>query len=234
MTGNACKVLVVEDDPAVRNLVSTALGSRGYRHAEVATGTAALAALTADAPDVLLLDLGLPDMDGVAIIRRLRTWSEMPIIVLSARSDDADKVEALDAGADDYLTKPFSVNELLARVRTAQRHLAHIAAFGQPASSVFVNGELSIDYVAGVVTLSGQELHLTPIEYKLLCLLARNVDKVLTHQFILREVWGTSHDGDLASLRVFMGTLRKKIEADPSMPRFIQTRVGVGYRMVRV
>ena len=234
MTGNACKVLVVEDDPAVRNLVSTALGSRGYRHAEVATGTAALAALTADAPDVLLLDLGLPDMDGVAIIRRLRTWSEMPIIVLSARSDDADKVEALDAGADDYLTKPFSVNELLARVRTAQRHLAHIAAFGQPTASVFTNGDLSIDYVSGVASLAGKELHLTPIEYKLLCLLARNVDKVLTHQFILCEVWGTSHDGDLASLRVFMGTLRKKIEPDPALPRYIQTRVGVGYRMVRV
>ena len=234
MIDDACKVLIVEDDPAVRNLVSTALGSRGYRHAEVATGTAALAALTADAPDVLLLDLGLPDMDGVAIIRRLRTWSEMPIIVISARSDDADKVEALDAGADDYLTKPFSVNELLARVRTAQRHLAHIAAFGQPTASVFVNGELAIDYVAGVVTLSGRELHLTPIEYKLLCLLARHVDKVLTHQLILREVWGSSHDGDLASLRVFMGTLRKKIEPDPASPRYIQTRVGVGYRMVRV
>ena len=234
MTGNACKVLVVEDDPAVRNLVSTALGSRGYRHAEVATGTAALAALTADAPDVLLLDLGLPDMDGVRIIERLRTWSEMPIIVISARSDDADKVEALDAGADDYLTKPFSVNELLARVRTAQRHLAHIAAFGQPTASVFTNGDLSIDYVSGVASLAGKELHLTPIEYKLLCLLARNVDKVLTHQFILREVWGTSHDGDLASLRVFMGTLRKKIEPDPASPRYIQTRVGVGYRMVRV
>ena len=234
MIDDACKVLIVEDDPAVRNLVSTALGSREYRHAEVATGTAALAALTADAPDVLLLDLGLPDMDGVAIIRRLRTWSEMPIIVISARSDDADKVEALDAGADDYLTKPFSVNELLARVRTCQRHLAHIAAFGQPTSSVFMNGELAIDYVAGVVTLSGRELHLTPIEYKLLCLLARHVDKVLTHQFILREVWGSSHDGDLASLRVFMGTLRKKIEPDPASPRYIQTRVGVGYRMVRV
>ena len=234
MTGNACKVLVVEDDPAVRNLVSTALGSRGYRHAEVATGTAALAALTADAPDVLLLDLGLPDMDGVRIIERLRTWSEMPIIVISARSDDADKVEALDAGAADYLTKPFSVNELLARVRTAQRHLAHIAAFGQPTASVFTNGDLSIDYVSGVASLAGKELHLTPIEYKLLCLLARHVDKVLTHQFILREVWGSSHDGDLASLRVFMGTLRKKIEPDPTSPRYIQTRVGVGYRMVRV
>ena len=234
MTDNQCKVLIVEDDPAVRNLVSTALGSRGYQHQGVSTGIAALAVISSDAPDVLLLDLGLPDMDGVEIIRKVRGWSEMPIIVLSARTDDADKIEALDTGADDYLTKPFSVNELLARVRTAQRHLAHMSSLGQPASSTFTNGGLVIDYSAGIVTLNGDELHLTPIEYKLLCLLARNVDKVLTHQFILREVWGTSHDGDLASLRVFMGTLRKKIEADPSMPRFIQTRVGVGYRMVRV
>lgn len=234
MPDSQCTVLIVEDDPAVRNLVSTALGSRGYRHLEVSTGTAAIAVISSDAPDVLLLDLGLPDMDGVDIIRRVRTWSEMPIIVLSARTDDADKIEALDSGADDYLTKPFSVNELLARVRIAQRHLAHLSVVGQPASSTFSNGDLVIDYSAGLVTLRGAELHLTPIEYKLLCLLARHVDKVLTHQFILREVWGTSHDGDLASLRVFMGTLRKKIEADPTSPRYIQTRVGVGYRMVRV
>ncbi len=234
MSENTYTILVVEDDPAVRNLVSTALESRNYRHIVAATGQAAIAAAATKNPDIVLLDLGLPDIDGVDVIKRIRTWSTMPIIVLSARSDDSDKIEALDSGADDYLTKPFSVGELLARLRTTERHLGYMSEDTPQQLSQFVNGDLVIDYAAGTVKLEDKELHLTPMEYKLLRLLAHNIDRVLTHQYILHEVWGTSQDGDLASLRVFMGTLRKKIEANPSRPRYIQTHVGVGYRMVRV
>jgi len=227
-------VLVVEDDPAVRNLVTAALDSRGYRYATAATGQSAISAAATTNPDIMLLDLGLPDFDGIEVIKRVRSWSTMPIIVLSARSNDTDKIEALDAGADDYLSKPFSVGELLARLRASERHLGYMAEDAASQQSLFENGGLCIDYAAGTVRLDGNELHLTPMEYKLLCLLSHNVDRVLTHQYILREVWGTSQDGDLASLRVFMGTLRKKIEENPSRPRYIQTHVGVGYRMVSV
>lgn len=234
MQGIRVTMLVVEDDPAVRNLVVTTLGAHGYEHLTASTGRAAMAAAATSNPDIMLLDLGLPDIDGVDVIRKVRSWSQMPIIVVSARSEDRDKIEALDAGADDYLTKPFSVEELLARVRTTLRRLSYLSEGGHEGESTFANGDLSIDYAAGIATLAGEELRLTPIEYKLLCLLARNVGKVLTHQYILREVWGSAQDGDLASLRVFMGTLRKKIEPDPSRPRYIQTHVGVGYRMLRI
>lgn len=234
MSDKSYRVLVVEDDPAVRNLVCTALNSRNYPHITAATAHDAIEAAATKDPRIVLLDLGLPDMDGVEVIKRIRTWSNMPIIVLSARSDDTDKIEALDAGADDYLTKPFSVGELLARLRTTERHLGYLSEDTAPQESVFENGDLVIDYANGTVELHGSELHITPMEYKLLCLLAHNIDRVLTHQYILHEVWGSSQDGDLASLRVFMGTLRKKIEDNPSQPRYIQTHVGVGYRMVRV
>lgn len=236
MSGSSNKplVLVVEDDPAVRNLIATALDTHGYRHELAATGRAALASATTSAPDVILLDLGLPDMDGTKLIENVRGWSQVPIIVVSARGEDTDKIQALDAGADDYLTKPFSVGELLARVRTALRHLSYMREGGVQQESVFRNGDLSIDYAAGVAKMGDRELHLTPREYDLLCVLAKNVDKVLTHQYLLKQVWGTSSKEDLASLRVFMGTLRKKIEPDPSRPRYIQTHIGVGYRMVRV
>lgn len=192
------------------------------------------AAATSQAPDIVLLDLGLPDMDGVEVVKSVRSWSQMPIIVVSARTEDADKIRALDAGADDYLTKPFSVGELLARIRTTLRRLSHQVAEGPAPAPAFDNGELHVDFATGTASLAGRELHLTPMEYKLLCLLARNVGKVLTHQFILREVWDTTSKSDLASLRVIMGTLRKKIEEDPAHPRYIQTHVGVGYRMLRV
>ena len=231
------RLLVVEDDASVRNLITTTLDANGYRHMAVGTGHAAVAAATTQQLDVILLDLGLPDMDGVQVVQAVREHSQVPIIVVSARTEDTDKIRALDAGADDYLTKPFSVGELLARIRTALRHLAVIqrsTAAPDEESAVFENGDLRIDYNAGVATLAGQELHLTPMEYKLLCLLSRNVDKVLTHQYILNEVWGSSSKSDLASLRVFMGSLRKKIEADTAHPRYIQTHVGVGYRMLRV
>ncbi|MCI1933898.1 MAG: response regulator transcription factor [Atopobiaceae bacterium] len=234
MMRNKPLILVVEDDAAVRNLIVTTLATHGYDYVSAATAHAAIASAATSNPDVVLLDLGLPDLDGIDVIHKVRSWSQMPIIVISARSEDSDKIEALDAGADDYLTKPFSVGELLARLRTALRHLKNLSEADGTESSVFVNGGLSIDYAAGVATLDGQELHLTPIEFRLLCLLAHNVDKVLTHQYILREVWGSSQESYLASLRVFMGTLRKKIEADPSHPRYIQTHIGIGYRMIRI
>ena len=182
-------------------------------------------------PDVVLLDLGLPDMDGVDVIRKIRSWSNMPIIVVSARSEDFDKVAALDAGADDYLTKPFSVDELLARLRVALRRVRCDSLRLGEESSVYENGGLKIDYAAGCAYLSGEEIHLTPIEYKLLCLLARNTGKVLTHNYILKEVWGGTAASDVPSLRVFMATLRKKLEKDPAHPQFIQTHIGIGYRM---
>ena len=185
-------------------------------------------------PDVVFLDLGLPDMDGIDVIRQIRSWSNMPIIVISARSEDADKIEALDAGADDYLTKPFSVEELLARLRVTLRRLSLMNSDSAGDRSVYTNGKLTIDYSAGVACLDGEELKLTSMEYKLLCLLAKNTGKVLTHTYITQNIWGRNWDSDIASLRVFMTTLRKKIEPDKDSPKYIQTHVGIGYRMLRV
>ena len=185
-------------------------------------------------PDIILLDLGLPDMDGVDVIRKVRSWSNMPIIVISARSEDHDKIEALDAGADDYLTKPFSIEELLARLRVTQRRIAYMASGAQKTDPVFVNGKLRIDYASGCAYLDDQELHLTPIEYKLLCLLSHNLGKVLTHTYITQNIWGKSWDNYIAHLRVFMATLRKKLEPTPDSPQYIQTHIGIGYRMLKV
>ncbi len=233
MSEGARTILVVEDDAAIRNLVATTLSVHGYRHREASTGNSALLELTSATDiDLVILDLGLPDIDGVDIIRSVRGWSRMPIIVLSARIEDADKVEALDAGADDYLVKPFSVEELLARLRVALRRLD--AGLSVEGEAVYENGDLRIDYRAACAMCRGEEVHLTPIEYKLLCLLARNTGKVLTHTYILKEVWGAALASDIPSLRVFMATLRKKIEPDPSHPIYIQTHVGIGYRMMRV
>ena len=181
-----------------------------------------------------MLDLGLPDIEGVEVIKKIRMWSNMPIIVISARNEDMDKIEALDAGADDYITKPFSVEELLARIRVTQRRLALIQTGEMQEESIFTNGELKIDYTAGCTYLRGEELHLTPIEYKLLCLLSRNVGKVLTHTFITQQIWRRSSENDVASLRVFMATLRKKLETEKSDVSYIQTHVGIGYRMLRI
>ncbi len=168
------------------------------------------------------------------MIKKIRTWSNMPIIVISARSEDSDKIEALDAGADDYITKPFSVEELLARIRVTQRRLAVIQTGEIQKTAVFINGELKIDYTAGCTYMRGEELHLTPIEYKLLCLLSRNVGKVLTHTYITQQIWGRSSENDVASLRVFMATLRKKLESDKNEIQYIQTHIGIGYRMLRI
>ncbi len=173
-------------------------------------------------------------MDGVDIIKKIRTWSTVPIIVVSARSDDKDKIDALDAGADDFLTKPFSVNELLARLRVTLRRIKYNNCRQLEDTSVFINGDLKIDYAAGCVFLNERDVHLTPIEYKLLCLLAKNVGKVLTHNFMIKEVWVNATYEDTPSLRVFMATLRKKIESTPSNPKYIQTHIGVGYRMLRI
>ena len=230
---NKLMILVVEDDVPVRNLIVTTLKTHQYQYLTAPNGESAILEASSHNPDVMLLDLGLPDMDGVVVIRRIRTWSNLPIIVISARSEDTDKIEALDAGADDYLTKPFSVEELLARVRVVQRRLAMMENQSQT-ESVFTNGALKIDYAAGCAYLGETELHLTPIEYKLLCLLSKNVGKVLTHTFITQKIWGSTWENDIASLRVFMATLRKKIEAEPDSPQYIQTHIGVGYRMMRV
>ena len=182
-------ILVVEDDPPIRNLITTTLKTNDYRYLTAANGEAAILEASSHNPDIVLLDLGLPDMDGVQVIENIRSWSNLPIIVISARSEDTDKIEALDAGADDYLTKPFSVEELLARLRVTQRRLSFMASETPSSGSVFRNGKLCVDYAGGCAYLDGQELHLTPIEYKLLCVLAKNTGKVLTHNYILKEVW---------------------------------------------
>lgn len=227
-------ILVIEDDSAVKNLIVTTLKAHNYRQTSAPNGATAILEASTYNPDIILLDLGLPDMDGVEVIKKIRTWTNTPIIVISARSEDTDKIEALDAGADDYLTKPFSVEELLARLRVTQRRLAVVQSDAAADTSSFENGRLRIDYAAGCAYLSDEELHLTPIEYKLLCLLSHNIGKVLTHTFITQKIWGSSWDNDIASLRVFMATLRKKIENGQNTPQYIQTHVGVGYRMLRV
>lgn len=227
------KVLIVEDEQSISNFISMILTANGYDTIVVRSGEEALTMISSHCPDLIVLDLGLPDMDGVEVIQKVRTWSDLPIIVISARTEDNDKIDALDAGADDYLTKPFSVDELLARLRVTLRRLKYIKASSQ-SDSTFINGDLTVDYAAGFAYLRGEELHLTPIEYKLLCLLCRNAGKVLTHTFITREIWGTAFDSDIASLRVFMATLRKKIQPRPEDPQFIQTHVGIGYRMVKL
>lgn len=230
---NKLTILVVEDDPSIKNLMTTTLRTHDYHFLTAQNGQSAIMEASSHNPDIVLLDLGLPDMDGMEVIQNIRSWSNMPIIVISARSEDTDKIDALDAGADDYLTKPFSVEELLARIRVTQRRLSRTPGEYE-SSSVFTNGQLRIDYAAGCAWLNGEELHVTPIEYKLLSLLSKNVGRVLTHTYITQHVWGRCWENDVSSLRVFMATLRKKLESASGSPQYIQTHVGVGYRMVRV
>ena len=230
---NNLLILVVEDDAPVRNLIGTTLKTHGYDYITATTGENAVMQASSHNPNVVLLDLGLPDIDGVDVIRKIRSWSQMPIIVISARTEDKDKIDALDAGADDYLTKPFSVAELLARIRVTERRLLSVQSTNK-SESVFLSGNLKIDYAAGCAYLSGEELHLTPIEYKLLCLLSKNVGKVLTHTFITQKIWGAAWESNVASLRVFMATLRKKIEPSADSPQYIQTHVGIGYSMIKI
>ena len=226
---NEYLVLVVEDDIPIRTLITTTLKMNDYRYITASKGNEAIMLSASHTPDIIILDLGLPDIDGVEVIERIRTWSEVPIIVASARSEDKDKILALDKGADDYLTKPFSVEELLARLRVIQRRLIKAE---NTLVTEFINGGLRIDYVSGCVYLNNKELHLTPIEYKLICLLAKNVGKVLTHKYIIQNIWGSSADNNEASLRVFMATLRKKL--NDSQQSLIQTHIGIGYRMMKL
>lgn len=230
---NKAQILVVEDDNAVAKLMAATMESQDYQYRIASTGASAIMEALSYKPEVMILDLGLPDTDGIEVIKKIRAWSNMPIIVVSARSEDTDKVAALDAGADDYLTKPFSVDELLARLRVALRRVRYDRQRLSEEASVYENGGLRIDYAAGCVYLDGSEIHLTPIEFKLLVLLANNTGKVLTHNYILREVWGNPAASDMRSLRVYMATLRKKLEKNTSEPKYIQTHIGVGYRMLR-
>ena len=221
-------LLIVEDEPPMRRFLRASLGSHGFRLIEAGTAREALALATSHNPEIVLLDLGLPDGDGIALTKQLREWSRAPIIVISARGREDDKVLALDAGADDYLTKPFGVNELLARIRVALRH-SHAA---QGAATPLIDlGGLRIDLTRRQVTVNDTEVHLTPIEYRLLTLLAQHADKVLTHRHLLTEVWGPGHAAQTHYLRVRMAELRKKLERDPARPVFLLTEPGVGYRL---
>ncbi|MGH8772302.1 MAG: two-component system response regulator KdpE [Burkholderiales bacterium] len=220
-------VLAIEDQSGIRRFLRTTLEAHDYRFAEAEDGKRGILDAAMMKPDLVILDLGLPDMDGVEVVKRLRDWASFPIIVLSARSREADKVAALDAGADDYLTKPFAVGELLARLRVALRHAA---GNSNPAHEVSF-GEVTIDFARRVVTREGEEVHLTPIEYRLLSVLARHGGKVITQGQLLKEVWGPSHIDHAHYLRVYMGNLRQKLEADPAKPRYFLTEPGVGYRL---
>lgn len=227
-------MLIVEDDAPVRNLIATTLEMQDYQYHLAENGIQAIAAATSNPFDIILLDLGLPDIDGVEVIRKIRSWSVVPIIVISARSDDKDKIQALDAGADDYLTKPFSVDELLARLRSTLRRIHYLETRGEAEESVFHNGDLSIDYASATVKVGDEEIHLMPLEYGILCLLAKNVGKVLTHNYILDKVWTNAIESDLGSLRVYVASLRKKIEHEKGQSKYIQTHIGIGYRMIKI
>jgi two-component system KDP operon response regulator KdpE len=221
-------ILIVEDELALRRLLRATLVDESCRLVEAETGQQALRLAAQQPPDLVILDLGLPDMDGQEVLIQLREWLAAPILVLSARDQEKQKIDALDHGADDYLTKPFSAGELMARIRVALRHAARTGAQDTP---VFVVGELRVDLGARRVTVKGEEIHLTPLEYKLLTTLVRYAGKVLTHRVLLKEVWGPQHVHENHYLRVFMAGLRRKIEEDASQPRYLLTEPGVGYRL---
>jgi two-component system KDP operon response regulator KdpE len=222
-------VLLIEDEPEIRRFLRTSLPVHGYRLYEATTGADGLAQAKARNPDIILLDLGLPDVDGTEVIRQVREWSTIPILVLSARAQEQAKVAALDLGADDYVTKPFGVNELLARMRAALRHIA--GPPGEPAELVFALGDLKVDLGRRQVFVSTKEIHLTPIEYKLLTTLIRYAGRVMTHRQLLKEVWGPLHVEEGHYLRVYMRQLRNKLEQNPAHPRYLVTELGVGYRL---
>ena len=221
-------VVLIEDEPQIRRFLRATLTSQGYRLFEAATAADGLVEVASRQPDVVIVDLGLPDLDGLEVIRRLREWSKVPVIVLSARGQERDKVTALDAGADDYVSKPFGAGELLARLRVALRHAAGAA---HEDSAAFRVGELQVDLLRRHVTVDGHEVRLTPIEYKLLTTLVRYAGRVVTHQQLLREVWGPTHDDQSHYVRVYMAHLRHKIEAEAARPRYLLTEPGVGYRL---
>jgi len=229
ITSQSSTVLLIEDEPEIRRFLRSSLPKHGYHLVEATTGQDALAQAAAQNPDMVLLDLGLPDMDGLDIIRSLRAWTQIPILILSARAQEQVKVVALDSGADDYVTKPFGIDELLARMRTAQRHAVHSVTEG--GESVFTIGDIRVDLVHRQVFVSEKEVHLTPIEYKLLTTLVRYAGKVVTHRQLLKEVWGPLHVEESHYLRVYMRQLRNKLEKNPAHPRYLTTELGVGYRL---
>jgi len=228
MSEPAPVVVAVEDDPQIRRFLRTGLESHGFDVHEAETGAAGVAEAANRRPDLVILDLGLPDMDGVEVVKKIREWSALPVIVLSARATETDKVAALDAGADDYLTKPFGLGELLARIRVALRHAQGAA---QDKGGVFEIAGLKVDLARRRVQLDGKEVHLTPIEYRLLAVLVKHAGKVLTHRQLLKDVWGPAYVERSHYLRVHMAALRHKLEADPARPRFLLTEAGVGYRL---
>jgi two-component system, OmpR family, KDP operon response regulator KdpE len=225
------RILLIEDDTPMRRFLRAALSNVGYQVVEAENGRVGLASLLARMPDLILLDLGLPDMDGTGILERVREWSHVPIVVLSARGQEADKVDALNMGADDYLTKPFGVPELLARIAVALRHAAVLNDAAGEQAAQFRTGDLAVDLGRRLVTVRGEIVHLTPIEYRLLTTLVRNAGRVLTHSYLLREVWGLTGTGQSHYLRMYVASLRKKLEVDPADPRYLVTEQGVGYRL---
>lgn len=222
------RVLVVDDERQIRRFLQTGLGGRGYDVVVAVDGVEALDKIATGQPDLVILDLGMPNLDGIEVLRRVREWSNVPIIVLSVRDDDRGKVAALDLGADDYLVKPFSMDELLARLRVALRHSGQRDAEEQP---LLQAGELQLDRLRHIVTLSGEEIHLTPTEFDLLCVLMTHVDRVVTQRQLLLEVWGAGYEDDAQTLRIFIAQLRRKLRENTGRPRFIQTEPGVGYRL---
>ena len=229
MTETSPVIVVIEDDPAIRQFLRTGLGTHGFKVFEADKGQQGIIEAGIRKPDFIILDLGLPDMDGVEVIKVIRQWSAMPIIVLSARSTEQHKIEALDAGADDYLTKPVGLGELLARIRVAMRHSLSNPA--QDQNGIFTTGALKVDLVKRQVFVEDEEIHLTPIQYRLLSVLIKNAGKVLTHHYLLKEVWGPSYKDNSHYLRIYMSQLRQKLEAEPAQPQYLLTESGIGYRL---
>lgn len=225
-------ILIIEDEKPIRRFLKASLADAGYRFVEAETGKQGVMLARNQPPDLIILDLGLPDIDGLSVIEQIRDWSQVPIVILSARDQEKDKVTALDRGADDYLAKPFGVGELLARLRVALRHRARLRDDAGKQASRLTFGDVVIDLNRRHVTRGDETVHLTPIEYRLLTTLVQHADKVLTHRFLLREVWGPGHAEEAHYLRVFMANLRRKLEADPARPRYLMTEQGVGYRLI--
>lgn len=227
------KVLVVEDERSIAHFISAILNTNGYEALQAVSGTEALSMISSHCPDLIILDLGLPDMDGLKVLRSLREWSSLPVVVVSARAHERDKVEALDLGADDYLTKPFGTDELLARVRTAIRHTRTASANGQVArQGIYAVGDLTVDFNKHQVLLHGENVKLTLSEFRIVALLAKYAGKVLTYDFIIRELWGPRAGGNNQILRVNMANIRRKIEKNPAEPEYLFTEIGVGYRIL--
>jgi two-component system KDP operon response regulator KdpE len=229
MQQNGPKILAIEDEQEIRRFLRVSLSHQGYRFVEAETGAIGIRKMAEEQPELVVLDLGLPDIDGLQVIEQIRSWSHVPIIVLSARGQEREKVSALDAGADDYLTKPFGMSELIARIRVALRHQARVGPAGE--DSIFASGTLRVDLAARRVFVSETEVHLTPIEYRLLTTLVKHAGKVITHRQLLKEVWGPDSAEETHYLRVFMAQLRRKVEADPARPQLLLTEPGVGYRL---